>query len=86
MGEEPWGWAGPTRGLSPGVGQWLLDSVMGEGRMGGCPSLDWDADRIPTQEPERDASLTSKYLTGNTLRNKDPALHHRFIPSSQMED
>lgn len=68
------------------MGQWLLDSVMGEGCTGGLQSPDWDAHRIQTQSPELDGNLTSKYLTSNTLRNKDPVLYHRSMISPQTED
>lgn len=67
------------------MGQWLLESVMGEGRAGGRPIPDWDADGIPIRTPEREGSLASKYLTGNTQRNKDPALYHSSVPGPQTE-
>lgn len=53
---------------------------------GGLQSPDWDAHRLQTQAPELDSHLTSKYLTSNTLRNKDPVLYHRSMTSPQTED
>lgn len=62
------------------MGQWLLQSVMGEGRTGGR------LQGPDVQAPERDGNLISKYLTGNTQRDKDPALYHGSMPSPQTED
>lgn len=59
---------------------------MGEGCTGGRQSPDRDAHGVQTQAPELDGNLTSKYLTSNTLRNKDPVLYHRSMTSPQTED